>query len=248
MGAASIRIDQPTHPTVPVGQPGRARDDLILGDPVIARNSNDTDVQRWAWALIDKPAGSAAALSAITSPSVTFTPDVEGSYLLQLAVDDALEGQVDLKVAAVRDSLGHRYPATGETLASTNWPGNDSKGWGKDAEQILRGLHVPQLSGGIMPETAPVAASTVIVIGGIGLPTSLAQIVDYGFVDAAASVGAVPVVNSFGFATTTGTGGKELQLLTIDFDTTASVAGDSWAMVIGLAEVGDLFATILTIV
>ena len=247
MGFASIRIDQHTHPTVPIGQPGQARDDLVLGQPVTARNSDDTDVVRWAWALVDRPLSSSAALSSVTAPQVTFTPDVAGSYLLRLSVDDGVEGQIDLKVAAVRDSLGKRYPATAEDASSTNWPTNDSKGWGKDAEQILRGLASPQLLAGVMPETIPVAASTVITIGGLGLPTSLAQIDDVGFVDLVASGNPAPVLNGFGFISLPGTNGKSLVGLTIDLDTTASTIADSWAIVIGQADVGDVVVSQITI-
>ena len=143
-GSASIRIDQPANPTTPIGQPGRARDDLLLGLPVTLRNSDDTDVVRWVWALIDVPLGSTATLSGTTSPQVTFTPDVAGSYLVRLMVNDGLAGQIDLKVAAVKDSLGRRFPATGETASSVNWPGNDEKGWGKDGEKIKLSLKSPE--------------------------------------------------------------------------------------------------------
>jgi hypothetical protein len=138
MGSALIRIDQPTNPTTPVGQPGVARKDLVLGQPVVLRNSDDTDVSRWIWALVDQPLTSTAILSGTSSSQVTFTPDVAGSYLIRLTVGDGLAGQIDLRVAAVLDTAGYRYPATGESADSVNWPDNDEKGWGKDVEAILR--------------------------------------------------------------------------------------------------------------
>jgi hypothetical protein len=247
-GNALIRLDQPAHPTVPVGQPGQARDDLVLGQPVTARNVDDTDVIKRIWTLRDIPLGSAAALSSTTSPVVTFTPDVEGSYLLQLTVNDGLDGQIDNKIAAVRTSLGIRYPATGEVASMVNWPGNDSKGWGKDAEQALRGLASPQLIAGVTQFSVPVAASTVLSVGGIGLPSVLGDIVDEGFVDLGAAVGTEPAVNGYAFVTLLGSNGKQIQGLLVDLDTTASVVGDEWAMVIGLADVGNLFALRIMIV
>lgn len=138
MPSALIRIDQPAHPSVPVGQPGRARDDLVIGQPVTCRNANNVDVNRWIWLLVDKPIGSAAVLSGTTSPTVSFTPDIPGSYLVRLVVNDGLIGEFDEKVAAVRDDAGHRFPATGETLPAVNWPDNNGKGWGKDLEGIIR--------------------------------------------------------------------------------------------------------------
>lgn len=246
-GLASIRIDQPTNPTTPIGQPGEARDDLILALPVVLRNSDDTDVARWVWTMLDVPLGSTAVLSGTTSPQVTFTPDVEGSYLVRLMINDGLDGEIDLKVAAVRDSLGHRYPATAETAASVNWPSNDAKGWGKDAEQILRGRAQPQLLEATLSELVPVVASTVIGIGGLGLPTALAQIVDYGFVDTSGGAIGPPVVTSWAFASFTG-GGKTVAALLVDLDTTACTIGDKWALVIGMADVGDILVLRVEIV
>lgn len=246
-GTASIRIDQPANPTTPIGQPGRARDDLLLGLPVTLRNSDDTDVVRWLWTLLDKPLGSTSVLSATTSPQVTFTPDVEGSYLVRLAVNDGIAGQIDTKVAAVRTSLGVRYPATGETTSSVNWPANGEKGWGKDAEQALRGLARPQLLEATEAATIPVAVSTVVGFGGLGLPTNLAQIVDYGFVDLNGAAGGPPVVTSWAFATIT-TGNKSIDAVQVDIDSTACIIGDRWALVIGMAEVGDILVLRLEIV
>jgi hypothetical protein len=247
-GAASIRIDQPANPTTPVGQPGRARDDLILGLPVVVSNSSDTDVVRWVWALLDVPLGSTAVLSGTTSPQVTFTPDVAGSYLVRLMVNDGLVGQIDLKVAAVRNSLGHRYPATAETSSSVNWPGNDEKGWGKDAEQILRGLGSPQLLASVdSVSIVGGTASTVVPIAGLGMPTSLAQIVDYGFVPLGPVIGGAPTIAGWTFASFTG-GGKTVDGALPDIDCSATLAGDTWMLVIGLADVGDALVLRVSIV
>ena len=246
-GTASIRIDQPLNPTTPIGQPGRARDDLLLALPVTLRNSDNTDVVRWVWAMVDRPLGSSAVLSSTTSPQVTFTPDVAGSYLARLLVNDGVAGELDLKVAACRNSLGWRFPATAETAASVNWPGNDSKGWGKDAEQILRGQSQPQLLSSVATEFVPVAASTAIPIGGLGVPTTLAEIVDVGFVDLnPPAVGGPPVVSSWAFAQLTG-GGKVIDAAVADLDTLACLAGDQWALVIGQADVGDVLLLRITI-
>jgi hypothetical protein len=238
-GSASIRIDQPANPTTPIGQPGRARDDLLLGLPVTLRNSDDTDVVRWVWALIDVPLGSTATLSGTTSPQVTFTPDVAGSYLARLMVNDGLAGQIDLKVAAVKDSLGRRYPATGETASSVNWPGNNEKGWGKDGEKILRGLARPQLLAAV-DQQAIVAGtpSTVVPIAGLGLPTGLGQIVDNGFVPIGPVAGGSPAINGWAFVSFTG-GGKTIDGVLADIDCTLCTAGDVWALIVGVVDVGD---------
>lgn len=248
MATASIRIDQPLHPTTPVGQPGRARDDLQLALPVVMRNADDTDVTRWVWAIVDRPLGSTSTLSSTTSAQATFTPDVAGSYLIRLSVADALAGEVDLKVAAVRTSLGVRYPAAGETAAAVNWPGNNDLGWAKDAEQVLRGLARPQLLDAAQLESIPAAtASTVVGIGGLGLPTSLAELVDEGFVDLdPPAVGGPPTITSWAFASFTG-GGKTVDALVADIDATATATGDKWALVIGVAGIGDVLVLQISI-
>lgn len=48
----------------------------------------DGDALVYAWSLISAPAGSTAALSASSGPAVTFTPDVNGAYVLQLRATD----------------------------------------------------------------------------------------------------------------------------------------------------------------
>lgn len=140
MASALIRIDQAANPQ-PAGVAGRARNDLLLGQPVTLRNGDDTDVNRHIWTMLDVPIGSSATLSSTSAPVVTFVPDVEGSYRVQLVVNDGVSGERDIRIAAVEDALGLRYAATGERAPEANWlvggsPNED--GWGKDTEEILR--------------------------------------------------------------------------------------------------------------
>lgn len=140
VATALITIDQLTNIS-PIGVTGRARNDLDLGQPVIFRNADDTDVNRWRWALLDSPIGSVAALSSVTSPQVTFTPDVAGSYRVRLTINDGLAGEQDIRVGAVLDANGLRIPSTGERAEETNWlvgGSENENGWGKDVEQIIR--------------------------------------------------------------------------------------------------------------
>ena len=84
MATALISIDQAAPNPSPTGTPGRARDDLLLGVPVALRNSDNTDVNRWRWTLKDRPLGSTVVLSSVISSQVTFTPDIPGSYRVQV--------------------------------------------------------------------------------------------------------------------------------------------------------------------
>lgn len=47
-------------------------------------NLDNTSVYGWEWELIDKPAGSAATLSATLTATTTLTPDVPGTYMVRL--------------------------------------------------------------------------------------------------------------------------------------------------------------------
>ncbi len=58
------------------------------------------------WALLAKPAGSAAALSSPTAAAPTFTPDLLGTYVAQLIVTDgALESEPDTVVIEVFNAV-----------------------------------------------------------------------------------------------------------------------------------------------
>ena len=147
-----------------VGQPGRSRDDIVTGQPVILSNANDNGVTSWRWTLLSRPKGSAATLSNVVAAQPTFTPDVEGTYLVRLEVNQGLEGEVATALVAVRNpsvALGGvtydtRYPAASENDEAnwiSNWanPGtpNDT-GWWEDLDQWLHLLYATaaQVAGG----------------------------------------------------------------------------------------------------
>ena len=119
MTQAQIRINQPANPN-PAGQPGRARDDLRLGAAVELRNVDNNGVQRWFWAMLDKPPGSSATIANPTSAVATFTPDVVGTYRVYLRVNDGRgrRGMEDTTTAIVRDVAGFRPPAYLEGVES----------------------------------------------------------------------------------------------------------------------------------
>lgn len=239
MASAQLRINQPLHSTSPTGQAGVSRDDLEIDKLVRVSNVNDVDVVRWRWRLLDKPIGSIAVITDPSQPSVTFTPDVEGSYLLRLSVNDGLEGEVDTGIAAVKDPLGRRYPATGEQATDANWEVSGSpnqKGWGKDAEFILRGLGVPQLLNAVQSESPTAgSASEHIIVAAFGLPQTPAAITGYEWIDllGGANVGPPPGVNGVVLSPMPGFNGLvELCVGDWDLDATGTTAGDQWGMIV----------------
>lgn len=138
MAQALIRINQPGHPTLAVGIPGRSRDDIVQGLQVELSNTDDTGVTTHLWEMIHDPADNDAIaapslLSARTSPTVTFTPNALGkSYLIQLTVNQGGKGEVYRILVASRDSLGRRVPAADE-VDEANWLAANgqinTKGW-----------------------------------------------------------------------------------------------------------------------
>lgn len=137
MGTAQIRIDQPAHPTTPIGVPGRSRDDIVLGATVQLRNADDTGVRSHRWQILDQPdLGAPDLLSNPQTAAPTFTPNAEGTYRLRLSVDEGRTGQVDTRTVVVRTARGTRIPAAGERDES-NWIDPDTglpnaRGWKPD--------------------------------------------------------------------------------------------------------------------
>jgi chitinase len=86
--------------SVPVANPGA--DQTVLNGTLVSLNAGgstdaDTDILRYSWVFVSRPVGSAAELKGPLDvekvnlpfdPRQTFTPDVPGSYIVQLTVTD----------------------------------------------------------------------------------------------------------------------------------------------------------------
>lgn len=109
--------------------------DLPVGGLVQLDNDGLGDEHTYLWALLDVPAGSAAALSDPGIQNPTFTSDCEGTYLVKLVVDLGMGTETaDQKVAAVLQlKIGERVPACTETTEA-----NAAKGWGPELNRWLR--------------------------------------------------------------------------------------------------------------
>jgi hypothetical protein len=109
-----------------------SRDDLVLGVPVILSNQNNTGVASWLWQFIDKPQGSLAALSSSIIPSPLFIPDVEGTYLIKLIVNNG--AATDQQGAAVKTlNLKYRIPA-----ATEEGEFDHTRGWAPAVNNVLK--------------------------------------------------------------------------------------------------------------
>jgi hypothetical protein len=108
--ASTVTIN--TQNTAPVANAGPAQS-VNVGALVQLTGAGSTDVDgnplTYAWSLISKPAGSAAAISNPTAVMPTFTVDLPGTYIAQLVVND---GQVNSAPATVTISTNASGPPT----------------------------------------------------------------------------------------------------------------------------------------
>src|ERR1039458_9323271 len=132
MSGASIEFDQ-VQGSMMYGTPGVARNDLWESTAIACRaiNPGGPPNTSWAWTLLFVPPGSAAAVSGGTTAAASFTPDLPGSYLMQLITDGGGPGNVQVLVAAVRYNdvgglvqRGWCLPALGEVAGQDNFGGN----------------------------------------------------------------------------------------------------------------------------
>lgn len=151
MPGAIMVIDQPTG--AGPGSPGVARDDLWQDQQVdlsVATSGNTS----FAWTFLSKPAGSGSELSTPTSPTCDFTPDLVGTYRIQLITNGGGPGNVQTLIARVRyDSVGAlanrgwAYPAVGEQDGENNYIGN-YRSWSEIIEFIFEDIRLHAFGGG----------------------------------------------------------------------------------------------------
>lgn len=141
MVTSSILIRQVGDAT-PWDRPGISRSNLGLENLITLTNFNNAGVTSWHWELISRPPLSTVGDVAGSHPfvghnasSATFTPDVSGSYLIQLTVNNHIVSRV---IAAVLTGTV-RYPAARETneFAPTDGYGY---GWEKAILDVFANL------------------------------------------------------------------------------------------------------------
>jgi hypothetical protein len=132
MPGAVITIDQVRPgPTISPGTPGVARNDGWVGRQVQLHDGAGGN-STWDWFLLGAPPGSAATLASSTTANPTFTPDLPGTYRVQLVTNGGGPGNVQIRLIRVRYDTngvllnrGWCLPAWDERGGEANYPGND---------------------------------------------------------------------------------------------------------------------------
>lgn len=139
MAGAIIVIDQSTG--AGAGTPGVARNDCWQDQQInlsCATGGNSS----FQWDLLDIPPGSAAALTGAGTSTPSFTPDLIGSYRIQLITSGGGPGNVQILIVRVRyddtgvlQQFGWALPAYGEQAGEANYNSN-VRGWAEEIEFI----------------------------------------------------------------------------------------------------------------
>lgn len=144
--AAQIVINDGTNPPV-IGSSDEPSTFLNVAHTL--SNFDNSGVLAWRWTLVDRPIGSAAALTSTTASTPQLTPDVPGTYLIELrtysdAGATALDDQ-DQRFLAIRfaGAFDWRIPAATETTE-----GDANRGWATAREEAIRDVQT-YLTGGL---------------------------------------------------------------------------------------------------
>lgn len=105
-----------TQALITVNASPGSEDDAPINTLVQLNNTNNGGEVTYLWTILSQPPGTGDALSSTTIQNPTFTPRKEGSYLIQLIVNQSLGDEVrDRVVVAVRQLKTRlRVPAPGE--------------------------------------------------------------------------------------------------------------------------------------
>lgn len=177
MPGASIAINQAANP-VPHGTPGIARDDIWQSQPVVLQSAISGNSSQ-NWSFLDVPPGSAAVLTGAATTSATFTPDLPGTYRVQLLTNGGGIGNAMILIIRVRyNSTGSLLynglclPAFGERVGEDNVVISgtpNARGYAPTFEAILAYLLTLSGGGGATSYNIDCTVGGVIVYAG---PTS----------------------------------------------------------------------------
>lgn len=207
----------------------------------------DRDLLTYSWTLVSKPSGSSASLSSLTSPKPTLTPDVAGTYVATLVVND---GKVSSTAAAttltaaaansapVANAGVNQNVTTGSTVTLSGTGSTDANGDTLTYRWSM--ASVPSTSSAALSSSTAAAPTFTADVSGTYVVN---LIVNDGKVDSS-NVGAVtvtasaansaPVANAGSNQTVTRTGSPAVVTVTLDGTASTDANGDAltylWAI------------------
>jgi len=136
-----------TQALITVNAVAGSNTDLPINTLVQLNNTGTGGETTYAWTILDQPAGTTDALSSGTIQNPTFTPNKEGTYLIQVVVNAALADEKTNRVVCVVRQLKTRIrvPAAGETTEA-----DVSRGHATDANAALRLIDTMRADPGIV--------------------------------------------------------------------------------------------------
>ena len=129
---------------------------LPINTLVSLDNTNIGGELTYLWEFLDRPEGSAAALSNPAIQAPTFTPDVEGTYLIKLTVNRtmATEATDTVIVGISQLRTDERIPSAGETREEST-----ARGWAQAVNRLFKLLDIVRGDGSMLIGTADGAMS-----------------------------------------------------------------------------------------
>jgi hypothetical protein len=116
-----------------------------------ASSDSDGDKLNFAWTLVSKPDGSNVSLAGTTGATTTFTPDVSGTYVANLVVND---GHVDSAASTVTVTVDPRKAVAFDGIPATLKPNVPSEGFQANqlsslGDRVTLAADTPRLLSGI---------------------------------------------------------------------------------------------------
>jgi PKD repeat protein len=134
---ASIRANATTPPLL----------EAAINTPIALSNSDNTGVTTWTWSIVDQPPGPVDALTSTSSATPSITPTKEGTYIVQLIVNQGygdIESTNRAAIAVRQVKTGRRIPAASEQLEA-----DPTDGWATALNEIAR-AHESAIYGGAL--------------------------------------------------------------------------------------------------
>ncbi len=147
--------------------------DLPIDTVVQLNNVGNGGETTYAWSILEQPVGTADSLSSLVLQNPTFTPKKEGTYLIQVIVNEGLsDEQTDRVVCAIRQlKTRSRIPGAGETTEA-----DASDGYATHVNDTLRlvdtmradpGVIVAQLGYGAVAQQVCYVSGIAVIKSGL---------------------------------------------------------------------------------